>query len=108
MAAMTMPVRPVRVRAGIVEGTLYCANAALPAPHPPSTSVHARRLHSDGSNYTNVMLAFRYFGYRCIRACYTEITLNTSVVWCDGSGAVFDLRTPAFSFPSVRLQRNQN
>jgi len=41
-------------------------------------------------------------------ACYTETTLNTSVVWCDGSGAGFDLRTPAFGFSSVRLQRNQN
>src|SRR5579863_4013475 len=40
--------------------------------------------------------------------CYTGVTLNTSVVWCDYSGAAFDLRIPAFSFPSVRLQRNQN
>ena len=31
--------------------------------------------------------------------CYTGFTLNTAVVWCDGSGAAFDLRTPAFSFP---------
>src|SRR5580693_860874 len=43
-----------------------------------------------------------------VPACYTDVTLNTAVVWCDGSGAVFDLRTPAFSFPSVSLQRNQN
>src|SRR6202790_5769752 len=57
---------------------------------------------------TKVTLAFRCgLGMR-VRACYTEVTLNTAVVWCDGSGAVFDLRTPAFSFPSVRLQRNQN
>ena len=55
-----------------------------------------------------VTLAFRYqLGMR-VQLCYTAITLNTAVVWCDGSGAVFDLRTPAFSFPSVRLQRNQN
>jgi hypothetical protein len=44
----------------------------------------------------------------CVKLCYTVVTLNTAVVWCDGSGALFDLRTPAFSFPSVRLQRNQN
>jgi hypothetical protein len=99
---MTMPVRPVRVRAGIVEQHCIVTKAA-PALDLPAPNGHGGLRHG-----TKVTLAFRYqLGMR-VQLCYTAITLNTAVVWCDGSGAVFDLRTPAFSFPSVRLQRNQN
>jgi hypothetical protein len=102
---MTMPVRPVRVRAGIVEIHPIVTNTVPPALDlggtarawtPAPTFCSGNRL--GGTIVTSTVLG----------ACYTGVTLNTAVVWCDGSGAVFDLRTPAFSFPSVSLQRNQN
>src|SRR5580700_6547748 len=83
--------------------TPYCNQMA-----PPTLDLAAPNGHGRLRYGTKVTLAFRYrLGMR-VQLCYTAVTLNTAVVWCDGSGAVFDLRTPAFSFPSVRLQRNQN
>jgi hypothetical protein len=59
MAAMTMPVRPVRVRAGIVEAHLIVTNVVAPCPgfgvDPRANTDLGNRLHG-----TNVMLAFRY------------------------------------------------